>query len=224
MMKALDLCGREGGATMGLMDAGFEVTSVDIVKVKANPAHHVVQGDAIEYCREYGSSFDLVYAGWPCQFKTSLQMGTNRVRGYVYPDLIGPGREVMEATGRPWIIENVMTADIRADLVLCGEMFGLGVLRHRKFEYGGGVTAPVVEHKRHRGYVRGWRHGIWRDGPYVGVYGEGGGKANAREAGDAMGICWMDDLKDLAEAIPPAYTRLIGEEVMKQLCNAMNVE
>ncbi|MGC5005114.1 hypothetical protein [Streptomyces sp. DT203] len=61
-------------------------------------------------------------------------------------------------------------SDVRKDIRLCGEQFGLGVLMHRYFELGG-WTFPQPVHPRHRGYVRGYRHGIWRDGPYVAAYG-----------------------------------------------------
>ena len=47
-------------------------------------------------------------------------------------------------------IENVAGAPIRHDLMLCGEMFGLKVIRHRYFEiHGFSVAQP--EHIKHRG-------------------------------------------------------------------------
>jgi DNA (cytosine-5)-methyltransferase 1 len=57
-----------------------------------------------------------------------------------------------------------------------------------------------------------WRPGKYFEGPYVAVYGDGGGKASLSEARVAMGIEWMTTLKDLAEAIPPTYTEYIGTE------------
>lgn len=77
-------------------------------------------------------------------------------------------------------------------------------LRTRPLEH------PHPVHRRHRGYVRGYRHGIYRDGPYVAAYGEGGGKATVPEMQQAMGITWTDIHEELTEAIPPAYTHWIG--------------
>jgi hypothetical protein len=107
----------------------------------------------------------------------------------------------------PYVIENPAA---RADVVLCGEMFGLGVLRHRNMELGGWST----ERPAHRGYVRGWRHGVYRDGPYIAAYGNGGGKGEVSEIQRAMGIDWTDDRKELTEAIPPAYTEWIGRRFL----------
>lgn len=104
----------------------------------------------------------------------------------------------------------------RRDLTLCGEMFGLGVIRHRYFELGGwSMSAPA--HKAHRGRVAGWRHGEYFDGPYFAVYGEGGGKGTVAQWQTAMGIDWTDDRRELAEAIPPAYGEFIGNGLIEHL-------
>lgn len=67
-------------------------------------------------------------------------------------------------------------------------------------------------HKPHRGPVRGWRHGVWRDGPYIAAYGKGGGKGTVTEMQQAMGITWTHAHDELTEAIPPAYTHYIGRD------------
>ena len=101
----------------------------------------------------------------------------------------------------------------RADWTLCGEMFGLGVIRHRKIELVN-WSAPGPAHKPHRGRVRGWRHGVYHDGPYIAAYGKGGGKGSVAEMQDALGIHWTDVHEELTESIPPAYTEHIGQELM----------
>ena len=113
------------------------------------------------------------------------------------------------------MIENVAGAPIRKDLMLCGEMFRRDVIRHRYFELGGWAAAQPA-HKAHRGRVAGYRHGEWYDGPYLAVYGEGGGKGSVTEWQAAMGIDWTDNRKSIAEAIPPAYTQWIGERFLEQ--------
>ncbi|OEV31552.1 DNA methylase, partial [Streptomyces nanshensis] len=127
-----------------------------------------------------------------------------------HTQLIPALRELLDATGVPYVIEQPGgRAPVRRDLSLCGEMFGLGVLRHRWFELGG-WTAVQPAHRPHRGRVRGWRHGEFHDGPYVAAYGSGGGKATVPEMQDAMGIDWTEVREELTEAIPPAYTQWLG--------------
>jgi hypothetical protein len=160
----------------------------------------------------------------PCQGEGAPTKGTNRARnerlGRSHPRLIGPTREALEATGRPYVIENVAGSSVRKDLRLCGTQFGLPLLMHRYFEFGGGApTPPMLPHDhRHGGHrVRGWRHGSYFDGPYIAAYGKGGGKATAREMQAAKRIDWTDDHMALREALPPAYTEFIGRALMAHL-------
>jgi DNA (cytosine-5)-methyltransferase 1 len=61
------------------------------------------------------------------------------------------------------------------------------------------------------------RHGVWYEGPYTAVYGEGGGKGSVEQWRQAMGIDWTSNRKSIAEAIPPAYSQYIGSNVLSQL-------
>ncbi|MFJ1816634.1 DNA methylase [Streptomyces sp. NPDC088139] len=201
---------------MGYHRAGFEVDGCDMTERPNYPfAYH--HGDALEYLAHLIATGDisrytLVHVSPPCQAKNTLTVGTNASRGWggEHVDLVGPTRELLDATGLPYVIEQPNgRAAIRKDLTLCGEMFGLGVLRHRNFELGHWATVQPA-HQRHRGYVRGHRHGVNREGPYVAAYGNGGGKATVPEMQQAMGITWTDVREELTEAIPPAYTRWIG--------------
>lgn len=210
-LRVLDACCGAGGATTGYRRVGAHVTGVDD---KAQPDYcgdEFIKTDAIRFIRDHGSRFDFIHASWPCQASSALTKGTNRGRDY--PQLIPAGRAAMESTGRPWVIENVAGAPIRKDLMLCGEMFGLGVIRHRFFEFGGGAGVVQPTHPIHRGRVSGMRHGEWFEGPYFQVYGTGGGKGSVTEWRDAMGIDWTWNRKSLAEAIPPAYTEFIGRSL-----------
>lgn len=211
--KLLDLYCRAGGAGAGYAAAGFDIVGVDIVdKSDVYPGEFILS-DAITFVRQYGRLFDCIHASPPCQASCALTVGTNDSAGWSgsYVDLVAPTRDAIESTDRPYVIEQPAgRAPIRRDVMLCGEMFRLGVLRHRYFELGGwGMKKP--HHPTHRGYTRGWRHGVYRDGPYVAAYGEGGGKASIKEMQDAMRIPWMNDRIDLTEAIPPAYTECIGK-------------
>lgn len=216
-MRMLDgFCG-VGGATRGYQQAGFHVTGVDINPQPNYCGDSFIQGDALEYILKHGHEYDVIHASPPCQASTALTKGTNA--GRVYPQLIPATRELLKLTGRPWVMENVQGSDLRRDLILCGEMFGLGVIRHRYFEVDG-FTAAQPAHKPHRGRVRGWRHGHYHDGPYVAVYGDGGGKGSVEEWQTAMGIDWTGVRLEIAEAIPPAYSAYIGAQLMNQLLQA----
>jgi DNA (cytosine-5)-methyltransferase 1 len=212
---------------VGYADAGFEVVGVDLNPQPDYP-FPILRADAIEVLRELVSRgryrhvrvdrLAAAHGSPPCQASTALTKGTNK--GRTYPQLIPETRRLFDALGVPYVIENVQGSDLRRDLTLCGEMFGLGVLRHRYFELGGwSMSAPT--HKPHRGRVRGWRHGTYYDGPYVAVYGEGGGKGSVAEWQEAMGIDWTDNRKAIAEAIPPAYTEHIGRQLLAQLRTAV---
>lgn len=97
-----------------------------------------IEADALEvladvkFCRQ----FDAIHASPPCQ-KYSQSTAMFRAQGKQYADLIEPTRNMLNLIGRPYIIENVPTAPIRADIVLHGWMFGLHVMRKRHFELGG---------------------------------------------------------------------------------------
>jgi hypothetical protein len=219
--RLLDLFCCAGGAAAGYQQAGFHVTGVDINPQPNYCGDEFIHGDALEVLADLIATgrirdYTATHNSPPCQDKCALTVGTNQSRGWggSHVDLVPPTRRLLDRTGLPYVIEQPDgKAEIRKDLTLCGEMFGLAVLRHRNFELGGWtVTQPA--HTKHRGYVRGWRHGVYRDGPYVAVYGEGGGKATVTEAQDALGIHWTSDPAELREAIPPAYTHWIGEHLL----------
>ena len=213
--EVLDLFCCAGGAGAGYARAGFEVTGVDIVDRPRYP-YRFVKADALEHLATLIASgeierYALVHSSPPCQAYCTLTKGTHRDRDNDHPRLYEPVRDLLAASGVPYVIENPAA---RPDVVLCGDMFGLGVIRHRNFELGGWFTL-VPPHTRHRGRVRGWRHGAYFEGPYVAGYGHGGGKASVSELQEAMGIDWTDVREELTEAIPPAYTEWIGSAFLE---------
>lgn len=199
---------------MGYVRAGFSVVGVDIAPQLDYAGDMFIMSDALEALERWGDGFDAIHASPPCQASCALTKGTNKGREYL--NLIPETRRLLDELGKPYVIENVQGSDLRRDYTLCGEMFGLGVIRHRYFEVSGFPPNPPA-HKPHRGRVRGWRHGVYHDGPYVAVYGEGGGKGSVAEWQEAMGITWTDDRKAIAEAIPPAYTEHIGKQLLAHL-------
>lgn len=219
MALLLDLFCGAGGASVGYARAGFNVVGVDLSPQPDYP-YPIAQADAVEFLLswlalppERRARFDAIHASPPCAAYAAITKGTNGGNNGKHPELYEPIRALLDATGLPYVIENPAA---RPDVVLCGEMFGLGVLRHRRFELGR-WPMPQPGHVRHRGRVRGWRHGVFYDGPYVAVYGAGGGKASLSEAKAAMGIDWIGSLCSVTEAIPPAYSELIGRSLLSWL-------
>jgi DNA (cytosine-5)-methyltransferase 1 len=217
--RLLELFGGAHGSAVGYARAGFAVTSVDIVDHGSHPElENVFVADAlailddIDYCL----GFDLITAGPPCRDHTRLAaLHGDTGTGWMLAATIQKLRRV----GRPWVVENVADArPVRGELMLCGSMFGLGadcldgrrrhLRRHRLFASSEFLWPPG--HCRHRGEA-------------VGVYGHGGSSPEQRgysgvkaEAEQAMGIDWMR-MADLVQAIPPAYTQWIGEQLIDRL-------
>jgi hypothetical protein len=218
--RLLDLCSGAGGAARGYQLAGWHVTGVDIAAQPHYAGDEFHQGDALEFLIAHGNEFDAVHASPPCQSQTCLTKGTNRGRSYV--NLIPAMRGELCALGRPWVMENVVSSEVRPDIVLCGLSFGLRVFRHRVFELGGwmALQPPHPSHRGHR--VAGWRHGTCYSGDMVAVYGDGGGKGSIEDWRMAMDIDWMPTRRELAEAIPPAYTLHLGTLLVDQLSRAMS--
>lgn len=140
----LDLFCGGGGAAMGYWRAGFDVIGVDIAPQPRYP-FPFVQADALAPPFDL-SGFDLIHASPPCQAHTPM---SNRWRGLgtladERVDLIAPTRAMLEASGVPWVIENVRGAPLRNAFTLTGEMFGLGVHRPRKFEASALILTPTA--------------------------------------------------------------------------------
>ena len=174
-IKVLDLYCCKGGATKGILNAipDAEIIGIDNVlnHQKDYPGKFVWLDISIleEINPELLKWADIIWASPPCQ-KYIYASKKARNLGKKYPDMVAFTRDLLLKTGKPFIIENVTTAPIRKDLILCGEMFGLKIIRHRAFEITGfKVIQP--KHKKHRGKVK--------DGYYVTVAGHGGdGKAS----------------------------------------------
>jgi len=214
--RVLDAFCGAGGATRGYQLRGCHVTGVDIAPQPDYCGDEFVRDDAVAFVLEFGREFDFIHLSPPCQGYSALTVGTNESSGrdaaLGYPKLIPEARAAAHSTRRPFVIENVLGSPLRKDVLLCGEMFRLGVIRHRVFELGRWFTrAPV--HPRHRGRVSGHRHGRNFAGPYVAVYGDGGGKGSIAHWQQAMEINWTDDRHGIAEAIPPAYTSWLIDRV-----------
>ncbi len=214
-LKILDLFCCAGGAGLGYSQAGFEVVGVDIDK-QPNYPFKFIQADALTLDSKFIASFDAIHASPPCQSYSDLAKRNGNADEW--PRLIEPVRDILKRSGLPYVIENVDGAPLINPVVLCGTMFpGLRVLRHRLFEANFPIIAPP--HGKHP-KVHTWdkrkshfgKTDEWKD--FVQV--TGGGNCTIAAARDAMGINWMTK-NEINEAIPPAYTKLIGEQLLEYL-------
>lgn len=203
--RILDLFCGAGGAAMGLHRAGFEVVGVDI-KPQPHYPFEFHQGDALTYPLE---GFDAYWASPPCQRYSSATPNSSREN---HPDLYVATREMLQATGKPWILENVIGAPYGYGIILCGSMFEMEIQRHRNFETSWLMFQPEC------------KHDSWKHRPYT-ITGRGSKEATEykhsnhcanRDAGKIMGMEWAtwDEIK---LAIPPAYSEYLG----KYLLNAI---
>ena len=214
----LDTFCKAGGAGMGYHRAGFRVIGVDI-EPQPNYPFMFIQADAVEFIERFGNQFDAIHASPPCQAHSRIaSIGVARNGAYPeHQDLIAPTREALKTAGRPFVIENVVGAPLIDPITLCGSMFeGLKVYRHRLFECSFSIDAP--KHEPHRDRTPSAGNGISPKG-FISVCGSGGVKGmTSKEIIEywsmAMGIDWMTR-KELAQAIPPAYTEFIGRRLIE---------
>jgi DNA (cytosine-5)-methyltransferase 1 len=199
-MRALDLFCCAGGASEGLVEAGFDVLGVDIDDQPSYP-FSFIRADATVFPLD---GFDLIWASPPCQAFTAYR----RRPGHVRPsdNLIPQMRARLAGVDCLTIIENVGGAPLVNPVMLCGSMFGLDVRRHRYFETSFNVDplscnhalqlprfAPATNRKNLRCTVE---VGVWRIP--LGVQRR------------AMGIDWMTR-EELSQAIPPAYASFLAK-------------
>lgn len=219
--RLLDLFSGAGGAAKGYHRAGFDVVGVDIKHQPRYP-YPFFRDDAMnvfepwwEFPGLFGDElrlgdFDAIHASPPCQHYSSAGKAAVVTYGRSYPDLYAAVRDRLEATGLPWVIENVVAAPAGHGVVLCGSMFGLDLERHRNFESSELMLLDrVCDHPAESVItVTGHTPQRWAQGKRQG--------APRSLVQAAMGIDWMTTA-ELVQAIPPAYTEWVGARLLESL-------
>lgn len=221
-----DLFSGAGGAGYGYQQAGFRVIGIDNRPQPSYPCDGFIQMDAFDFFDavergEYPLP-DLWHASPPCQAYTALNVMWNARE---HADLIAPTRDRLRQSGIPFVIENVVGAPLINPIRLCGSSFSLGVdvydgwwqlRRHRLFETSFPMLQPRCVHR----------------GGTIGIYGDHARdrrrKPGVRDRGidfpdedklslgrAALGMPWAENWKELSQAIPPAYTKWIGEQALR---------
>lgn len=220
MPRLLDLFCSAGGSCKGYQDAGFYVVGVDKVYQPRYPGDYFIQADVMTWLpiaieTGYIDGFDVIHSSPPCQAHSILGNMPN-VDPESHDDLIEPVRNLLKETGKPYVIENVPGAPLESPIRLCGSSFGLRVQKHRLFELSHFVLAPPCQHHWQDSdpiyTVR--NHGAHRKTGICYVFGNGTGKGD--DWAGAMGINWMTR-DELSQAIPPAYTRWLGEQMLRAI-------
>lgn len=203
--RLLDLFSGAGGCARGYADAGFDVVGVDSVPQPHYP-YEFHQADALTFPLD---GFDVIHASPPCQAFSMIS--TYQHVKDSHPNFLPVIRERLQASGLPYVIENVPNAPILKSITLCGAMFGLRVYRHRLFESNIMLFQP--HHPRHIARIP-HAGNIPSPEQFYCPVGHMGDKYGSQRA---MGIDWMATQKEIANAIPPAYTRWIGAQLMAYL-------
>jgi DNA (cytosine-5)-methyltransferase 1 len=232
--RLLDLFCGAGGAAVGYHRAGFEVVGVDIRPQPRYP-FEFEQHDALSYmdwfCGDEASpgldcctghrKFDAIHASPPCQFGSTVTNRNRRKSKIEHPNLVPPTRELLQASGLPYVIENV--EGVRKHLLqptrICGSAFRDDLHRHRYFETNWPLMSPPCAHGRRRRQFRSVDSRMVKRGSLSSVIAIHGhlnypGEFELRK--QAMEIDWMT-VEELNQAIPPAYTELIGHQLAQHI-------
>jgi DNA (cytosine-5)-methyltransferase 1 len=246
--RLLDLFCCEGGASEGYRRAGFDVYGNDLFEKFTRkrypfPAytgdalltlHVLLEQGTLPFTNRDGTverlgleDFAAVGGSPPCQFYSI----TRHSHSNKHPDLLGPVRWLVRATGLPYVLENVPGAPMHNPLILCGTMFDLTAAdpdgrklhlrRHRLFEsniplWGPGVPCRCAEFRRAGIGVGGAYGGGSVDRAYAKNVRRGGytPPKPVREA--LLGVDWMTQ-NGLSQCIPPAYTEFVGRQVLEHV-------
>jgi DNA (cytosine-5)-methyltransferase 1 len=252
----LDLFCCEGGASRGYEQAGFDVVGVDLFKhtddkgrrrgfsQKRYPfsslasdalgaMRRLLKGEPLTFNTPHPvlgrdislDEIDAIHASPPCQAYSITKNG----HAVEHPQLIEPVRELLEAIGKPYVIENVVGAPLLDPVTLCWGMFHeagsvidtdgtpLRMERHRLFETNWGLAAPAGRHEHDTAVqVAGSYGGARRDKVEARTIRHGGYVPAKEIQQQLLGIDWMTET-GMHQALPPVYTRFIGRQLLNHL-------
>ena len=182
--RLLDLFCGAGGAAMGYHRAGFDVTGVDI-RPQPHYPFDFVQREVLSLNRFDG--FDVIHASPPCQQFSQMSKCRPGLAA-TYPNLITSTRELLIASGLPYVIENVVGAPLHNPIMVCGSGLGMTLQRHRLFESNVPLWSVPCAHGQNR-WNPAYGHATNRKRRRVPVIGEW--RIAEPLQREAMGIDWM---------------------------------
>lgn len=141
-MRMLDLFCGEGLGAWGYWNSGrfSEIVGVDKSDDRRSSySFDFICGDALKLDYDFLLSFDFIHASPPCQGYSSITPDQSK-----HERLITGTKLMLEATGKPYVIENVegSSFDLKPNLVMDGHYLGLPSERRRYF-YVSTLEAPL---------------------------------------------------------------------------------
>lgn len=225
----VDYCCGAGAVSIGYYEAGFDVIGCDI-EPQPNYPFPFVRADGLE-AEGLLAIADAAHASAPCLRDTAMRHAPG-AKGDAHPLLIPGFRAMLKRSGKPYVMENVMGAEMENPIVFNGFMFKLGtntsdgtryhLERKRKIEANWPLMAPSFVPAK----------------PIIGVYGAhircraagaGGrgtrdfiGEDKPRLMREAMGIDpkYGFTMAEMSQMVPPAYTKEIGTQLLRYLATA----
>lgn len=205
---------------MGYHRAGFDIIGVDIEPQPLYP-FPFVRMNALTWLERLLDPEIIgparpaaIHASPPCQFATVYRNNAAHVRDD-HPNLIPATRELLEATGLPYVIENVESArsELHDPARICGTGLGVKVRRHRLFETNWPFRGVPCDHGRFtdRIFPGSSNRPNGRTVMNVGEY-----RVPLDTQRQVMEMPWSD-LYGISQAIPPAYTEHIGAQLLAHL-------
>lgn len=202
-MRLLDLCCCEGLGAWGYWRSGrfSEIVGVDInPEMRTRYSFDFVLGDCLALTYDFLLDFDFIHASPPCQAYSQITPDKSK-----HQRLIPDFRLMLEATGKPFVIENVEGSkrDLRPNLVIDGGYFGLPIERRRYF-YVSLLQTPERWLSRDRS-------------PHLHIH---GGNMRRRHVANAMGLDIIPARQlakitqyGMEQGIPPAFTKGIAQRL-----------
>jgi DNA (cytosine-5)-methyltransferase 1 len=222
----------EGGAAMGYYRAGFDIVGVDVNPQRRYP-FDFIQASYADVAEDLLSKADAVHASPPCQFVSELTPKASVGR---HVNHIPEIRELLVASGKPYVIENVRkaarTGHLKSPVSLFGTMFGNHMVtsvgrkyvldRERCFETNWELSAPENPGPSGHpianvfgGHLR-CRDAEHRTGKGTGRTVDFPGEDRPALARMLMGMPWAS-MKGMSEAVPPSMTYYIGRQLIERM-------
>lgn len=202
-MRLLDLFCGEGLGAWGYWNSGrfSEIVGVDKDNDRRlSYSFDFICADAIQLDYEFLMSFDFIHASPPCQAYSNRTPDKTR-----HMRLIAAVKLMLEAAGKPYVIENVegSSKELRPNLVMDGHYFGLPSERRRYFYVSTLAAARRLMSSGETINVHGWKY------------------INRRSLIKALGLneinsCRLSHItmSGMEQGIAPAMTKKIAELVI----------
>lgn len=225
-MRILDLFCKAGGASAGyaLAFPDAEIHGVDWER-QPNYPYRFTHHDAFDVMADTMllRSFDLIHASPPCQDHSTSTATSRKTKGeHGTGWMLAATVTLLQQSGVPYVVENVEGAkmpEAPCSFRLCGSSFLMDIRRHRKFVSSHQIAAPPCTHGWQTPRFQSLRNDMRKRGqlsPVVGVHGSEQYPGDFEQRCAAMRIDWMTNA-ELAQAIPPAYTQWIGQQLAGQI-------